>query len=370
MLGRMALRMLTLMALTNARATPYPTLAGNEIHDSAIRMIDQSNASDDIALVTVYTDESSNSNQRGGADYEAGQTTCRLTIELAFAIKESTNDAMGLRFPETEPELEAKLDLLESQIITILFHQNTIWARGWRNLVVQAFSMSSTRVHTDDGGVKLAIRQLAIELAILPDCPPSLATSAQLPYDISDVIAATPTATQEQRDVLSDRISAARQIPMPLQKVVLEIEKANWVREVLGQTPIQEAEAMRAQLLSNAPHSPFKAIQDNSDDANISSAWQAYVDRSQYLTEVRVHKTHGEAVGFDLSPNILPVEPITPMQSENGFGSWSVGERWSYTLDTNHAKVVALGDNETLDDYFNIVNTAGVTTQIKITIFG
>lgn len=372
MLARAALRLATCMALTNGRQEPYPTSAGREVHDTAIRALQQADPTEQFQVMTVYTDDSEAANAVSGGVFRPGQMNVTLSIEFGSAVKENLDDAQGLRFPETEPELEMKLDILESQVLAVLFEQQSVWARKWRELIVNINSVSSTRVHSDDSQVKFALRILNISLAIVPDCPPNHGPVVQTDLGLDSVFAAAPDATVEQKQTLVDRITATRQIPAPFGTIAGEIEKASWVRERLGGAAMQEVEAIRAQATHNAPDGPLKAVQNGSVNSMIEP-WEMVLSLDQYQTSVSVGSAQlGVDHSRDISPDWGDVDDMAPIDSDQAFGLWRISDgAWFYALKAPaHPAVAALGLNDTLEDAFEIVGNDGRTHTITVTIIG
>lgn len=162
-LVRLAHRIATVQALRGR------TLAGDRIGDSSILPQDRRNLrpDDPAHIITVYTDDEG----RDLRDLTPDQKRNSLWIELEVAAtvcNPAVPDEWGL--PHTDAGLEITLDLIERQIHAALADEESPWANLWRRLHHGTGERRSVRVAMDQG-MRLASRQISIEVAPLPEPP-------------------------------------------------------------------------------------------------------------------------------------------------------------------------------------------------------
>jgi hypothetical protein len=164
-LDRLVLRWAWVHALTNFSTPPFPTLAGNLVYDSKIEPAEDFKEDQILPLCVVYTDydryhwlhQSLNGRDR----------LLTVTLELLVAqIKELPGDeGFAVRFPNTDPELEASLDLFEMQVARAIRASNAA-AECVRHFMPAIHDVISRRGATVEGGQKLAARQITIEAKV------------------------------------------------------------------------------------------------------------------------------------------------------------------------------------------------------------
>lgn len=162
---RLVLRWAWVHALTNFSTAPYPTLAGNLVYDSKIEPAEDFKEDQILPLCVVYTDydryhwlhQSLNNRDR----------LLTVTLELLVAqIKELPNgEGFSVRYPNTDPELEASLDLFEVQVAHAIRATNPA-AECVRHFMPAIHDIISRRGATVEGGQKLAARQITIEAKV------------------------------------------------------------------------------------------------------------------------------------------------------------------------------------------------------------
>jgi hypothetical protein len=168
-LERTALRLATVMALTNGMVEPYPTIARDRVFDSRLDPIEGFAEHDLVPLVLVYTDDTDNealSQNNGGPPW---RTTVNLVIEISVGMGAESESGLSLDVrPRTEPEMEAMLDLLEEQIARTFRQPATAWAsRIYTDHIVRIESWSSSRYVERDTNARLAVRQIIAKVMLV-----------------------------------------------------------------------------------------------------------------------------------------------------------------------------------------------------------
>lgn len=170
MLTRLALRLATVEALRPYKALPngpFPTDCGAFVFDTRIEPIDDLAIGDRRPVIVVFTDEDN------GDAIEQGNGAMKRRVDLVLEISipaQGTNPAdpdgdpvTGI--PITDAELEAKLDLVGSQVRAAL--------RGsilWSGLVQKINDWDSTPHRTSEEGYRLAMRTERLKVQIADDC--------------------------------------------------------------------------------------------------------------------------------------------------------------------------------------------------------
>lgn len=180
-LERTALRLGVVMALANGYAAPWPTIAEARVFDSRIDPIEGLGKGDLAPLAVVYTEEDDGeqlSENNGGPPF---RHMVKLCIELVIGMggEANENGDVPVVQVQTEPELEAMLDLFEHQVERIFRHPVTPWAsRLYDALLVRVESWKSTRYVEREGQARVAARQISA-IVMLPQPPePEIVTTA------------------------------------------------------------------------------------------------------------------------------------------------------------------------------------------------
>lgn len=193
-LDRTALRLAITTALTNAQQAPYPTLAGPYVFDSRIDAIQGASKGELLPHIVIYTDADDGrglSNNNGGPPF--GRTVS-VVFDLTIGMYDERDGEGGVFKIETEPALEAMLDLLEAQVLEVFRQPRTVWAqRLFEHHIIRIPSWSSLRFVERDGQVRLAGRQITAQMELPP--PPdadivATAGPAALPEPLGGLIAA------------------------------------------------------------------------------------------------------------------------------------------------------------------------------------
>lgn len=194
-LARTALRLAVVMALTNARQAPFPTLAGNDVYDSRMDPVQGAEKGELLPHIVIYTDEDQGrglSNNNGGPPF--GQTV-DLVFDLTIGMYDERDGEGGVFRIETEPALEGVLDLLEEQVLEVFRTPRTVWAqRLFAHHIVRIDSWNSRRFVEREAQVRLAGRQIIAQVFLQP------------PDDAAIVTTAAPAALPEPLAGLVDAI--------------------------------------------------------------------------------------------------------------------------------------------------------------------
>mgnify|MGYP000974022059 CR=1 FL=1 len=201
-LERTALRLAAVMALSNGFTAPYPTMAGNRVFDSRQDPIAGLEPDQLVPLLTLYTDDDQGeglSTNNGGPPFER---RVQLVIELSLGMlgeSATAEGVAGIVLPETEPELDAMLDLFERQVEAVFLDGFSTWARELSKVTRRIEKWSSMRFIEREGNVRLAARQLQITVALPlakyhdPLLDPSTSTptpTASIPAPLGPLLAA------------------------------------------------------------------------------------------------------------------------------------------------------------------------------------
>ena len=180
-LERTALRLATVMALTNGFQPPYPTMARQLVFDSRIDPVQGVNADELVPIVRVMTDDDqgeSLSANNGGPPFER---RVNLVMEISLGTLGQEADG-GLILPATEPELEAMLDLFERQIERAFLDVQSPWGAELNKLCRRIERWSSLRFVEREGNERLAARQITAVIALpLAEDPAVTAWSGEAP---------------------------------------------------------------------------------------------------------------------------------------------------------------------------------------------
>lgn len=164
--NRTMVRLSAWAALSNHFRAPFPTIAGENIHDSKIDPVETTPGETMYPLVVVYTDYDLNGIMHRWSRSEERVLT--LTFEIFVGqITDSERDGnpAGLYIPETDAEIEVNLDILEDQIYLAL-NNGTPAANCFQALCHKMSKIISRRGASVEGGTKLAARQITMEMSV------------------------------------------------------------------------------------------------------------------------------------------------------------------------------------------------------------
>lgn len=165
-LERLALRLATVMALTNGFVAPYPTMAGARVYDSRIDAVQVADEDEVLPLITVCTDDDNGSPlsaNNGGPPFERSVT---LSIDIALGIPTTDDGAAALSHLATESELEMRLDIFEAEVERVLTLRSGVWGGELDKLARRITSYASVRYVERDGNVRLAARQIQMSVML------------------------------------------------------------------------------------------------------------------------------------------------------------------------------------------------------------
>lgn len=200
-LNRMALRLATVVALTNNDTAPYPTLAEGRVFDSRADRQQLDEDRERLPIVMVYTD------MDGGTSSGPNATSFDRSIDLVVEISVctwsetplGTEEAPVFGVIETDAEVEAMLDLLEHQVRVALLGAGP-WAQLWggRNGLVRKVTAIASNRFADAGETRLrfAERQIVFAITMPDDCRPGVAVQAPSPAPPVDATPSLPPAIQ------------------------------------------------------------------------------------------------------------------------------------------------------------------------------
>lgn len=174
-MNRTALRLATLAALTNGGEADedgnWPTLADDYVYDSRRDMINDVQERLRRPVIVIRTDDDRR-RQPDNSRLQLRERAVSLVLEISVVTARKEEDNWILSWPQTDPALEAILDMLEYQIENALFGLKP-WSRWWRNFKWTRLDWLSTPEFTRDPHmIRLAARNIVITLNMPPDCLP------------------------------------------------------------------------------------------------------------------------------------------------------------------------------------------------------
>lgn len=169
-LNRIALRLATIAVLTGGDdGALYPTVAANRVYDSRFDPPTDNIADGNFPSIAVYTDDENGaqiSTNNGGPPF---QRTVELTIEMSIGSFVRNEAGVTYTIPQTDPLMEAALDLFEGQVRNALFNPVTRWTALWRKIAKRTFDASSQRYASAEAQDRLALRTLKITVEMCDD---------------------------------------------------------------------------------------------------------------------------------------------------------------------------------------------------------
>jgi hypothetical protein len=194
---RTALRLATIESLRPAALLgtqgPWPTLAGPRVYDSRIDPIEdlKPGLENRRAVVVVYTemDQGYGAQKRGGPPF---RREVDLVFEISQIAAEGDGDDYVAGYASTDPQLEAELDRIESEIAFALFYarNGVLITRAqlkkdcapigdtmplWQALTGRAVMEPKSHPHrTSEEAARLAIRTVTWRVQVDDDCWPTL----------------------------------------------------------------------------------------------------------------------------------------------------------------------------------------------------
>ena len=156
--NRLLLRALTVLALTRGGDGPvFPTMANEAVFDTKLRPVTDTATEVMTPIIHVYTDSDSRVNmEKGGGTRPNWKRT--VTIMLELAIGSLTSGKM--KYVETDPELEAMLDLFELEAELALFAIDDPFALAWRSMIKSFDDWESIPFRSAEQASRFAVRQI------------------------------------------------------------------------------------------------------------------------------------------------------------------------------------------------------------------
>lgn len=157
-------RVAVVSALNNYMATPWPTLAGPNIFDSKIEPVEDMAKDRALPCCVVYTDYDKDHWMKGQKAHDDRLLTVTLELLIVQAAQDASPDGTyKLDCPYTDSEIETSLDIFEAQILRALSAPN-VAAEAFNYLCPGCVSVVSRRGATVEGGIRLAARQITLEM--------------------------------------------------------------------------------------------------------------------------------------------------------------------------------------------------------------
>lgn len=170
--ARLLLRAATVLALTRGGEAPYPTMAGDCVFDSKMLPIVDVMQEGQTPVILVYTDEDKRENLDRNSSRPNWKRSITLILELAIGTVSRSKTGADFALAETDPELEAMLDIMEAEAEVALNAIDNPFAIHWRTIVRNIESWNSVPFRTGEQAARYAIRQVSMDVEIAGDCMP------------------------------------------------------------------------------------------------------------------------------------------------------------------------------------------------------
>lgn len=232
-LNRLALRLATIIALTNNESAPYPTIAGARVFDSRGDALQMYRDLERAPVISVYTDgDMGQALSPNNGMVDGLRRTVTLAIEMSVCSF-SEDDAV---IAETDDQVEAMLDVLEYQVRAALFHSD--WTGLWLGLMTRGPKSWTTDRYKvpEDARIRAAQRVVFAEIEIPDDAvdyaviePGGSAPAPALPYHIQSfidaVLASNPSSyVQQWVDMMTALGATPQAVSVPMIEKVRFIE--------------------------------------------------------------------------------------------------------------------------------------------------
>ena len=201
-LQRLLLRAAFVRALSNGGAPPYPTIAEDRVYDSRIGDLQMTDAQSMLPVIAVYTDADEREQRDKGSLAGGFNRTIEVALEISIGTWSADHNAFGL--PETDPELEALLDIMETQIWRAIYSP-TPAANALQRMLKSVDAWESIPGRTADGNNKVSARKIVIRCCVQDDCRP-IAVQHEPPFD-------APAAIGEQAPYLQSLLEEIETAP-------------------------------------------------------------------------------------------------------------------------------------------------------------
>jgi len=196
-LSRACLRLAATAALRGA------TMAGPAIFDSRMDMVDGLTPDEAKPVIAVYTETDSGnalSHQNGGPPFVPHVD---LVLEMTMQVGEydDATKMMNMGAPATDSELEASLDMLETQAEAALFFSCAPLSLLFQRVAKLVRSKESARFVESKGAARLAVRLITYTIEIDDNGIPQesgLTGFDTLPQPFRDIATAWPEGLKEK----------------------------------------------------------------------------------------------------------------------------------------------------------------------------
>jgi hypothetical protein len=164
--NRLLLRAATVLALTQGGSGPYPTMANEAVFDTKLKPVTDVAQESMTPFVLIYTDLDTRENlEKGG-----GRANWKRHIDMIIQLGIGSVKPDKIDWIETDPELEALLDLFELEVEMALFAIDNPWALYWRRIIKCVESWESVPYRSAEQTARYAVRQIAIKVEIAAEC--------------------------------------------------------------------------------------------------------------------------------------------------------------------------------------------------------
>lgn len=217
-ISRTCLRLAACAALRNA------TIAGQNVFDSRIEAVDPAESGQAVPVIAVYTEQDEGdalSESNGGPPFVS---VVELALEIAMQAKFSVDGSYVIAAPETDDQLEATIDLIETQAELALFRAMASLSALFRIVAKRVKSKNSIRFTDPKGSGKLAIRYVIFKIEIddreIPITDPTQTGLNRLPYPFNKIAAGWPTDCPEYEKAVALAAALAGTAPPSFKGVV------------------------------------------------------------------------------------------------------------------------------------------------------
>jgi hypothetical protein len=197
-LSRTCLRLAACAALRNA------TIAGGNVFDSRIEAVDLSDDQPIAGAIAVYTEQDDGealSSQNGGPPFVQD---VELILEITMQCRVVKADgSYAAATPATDDELEATIDLIETQAELALFRSYAAASVLFRTAAKRPKHKSSIRFTDPKAGEKLAVRYVTYKIEIddreIPVTDGTQTGFNRLPYPFSAIAPKWPDGPEKEK---------------------------------------------------------------------------------------------------------------------------------------------------------------------------
>lgn len=227
-LERTALRIATVMALCNGHAAPWPTMAQNRVFDSKQDQITGLNPGDLVPIIIVSTDDDKGDEISGNNGGPPFVQHCHLVFDISIgvAVKYTPDGAedpvIDLIPPQSEPELEAAIDLLEAQVKRVFRATSLVgtWGSQLQKTFLKVGDWQSHRFYERETNIRLVARQVRATVKLPLEADPVITQDANAPITIPaplgpllDAIIASSSAFKPTAQAIKEQILGNSPLP-------------------------------------------------------------------------------------------------------------------------------------------------------------